>query len=34
MMWVLLAIFVVALVVVFALGAQRHAVRRPRKGHR
>jgi len=34
MTWVLLAIFVVALVVVFALGAQRRAVRKPRRGHR
>ncbi len=34
MMWVLLAIFVVALVVVFALGAQRQTERRPRRGLR
>ncbi len=34
MMWVLLALFIAALVVVFALGAPRPAARGRRKGHR
>jgi len=34
MLWVLLAIFVAALVVVLALGSPRRIAHKPRKGHR